>query len=140
MTHKALAVWLGRIVVGIRFGAFSEELAAMPPPPQPEGVLDGMARLVPHDAHAPVRIAAFDFQHLVQFELGEAGMSEIEGDGDAGYVIRTEPFIGQPKMGMKAKAARIEFLVQLGDAILKSAARNLDVEVAQPKIQQLLIR
>src|ERR671910_1709342 len=43
-------------------------------------------------------------------------------------------------MGMKAKAAVIEFLVQLRDAVLKITALNLDIKVAQSKIQQPLIR
>src|SRR5688500_3661338 len=43
-------------------------------------------------------------------------------------------------MRMKAKAAGIKFLVQLRDAVLKIATRNLDIKVAQPKIQQPLIR
>jgi hypothetical protein len=41
---------------------------------------------------------------------------------------------------MKAKAAVIKFLVQLHDAVLKIATRNLDIKVAQPKIQQPLVR
>src|SRR5687767_15688232 len=43
-------------------------------------------------------------------------------------------------MGMKAKAAAIKFLVQLRDAVLKIATRNLDIKVAEPKIQQPFIR
>src|SRR5688572_15055590 len=43
-------------------------------------------------------------------------------------------------MGMKAEAAVIEFLVQLRDAVLEIATRNIDIKVAEPKIQQPLIR
>src|SRR5688572_28774428 len=140
MEHETLAVGLGRIVVGIRLRALSEELLPMPPATQAEGVLDGMPCLVPQDAHARLRIAAFHFQHLGQFELGEPGMGEVERNPDAGHIIRTEPFIGQPKMGTKAKAPAIEFLVQLRDTVFHIAARDFDIKVAQPKIQQLFIR
>src|SRR5688500_11111400 len=42
-------------------------------------------------------------------------------------------------MGRKAKAAVIKFLVQLRDAVLKMATRNLDNKGARPKLQQPLI-
>src|SRR5512135_2822782 len=112
----------------------------MSPSPQSEGVLDGMAGLMSQDAHAPFWIAPFHFQHLGQFELGEPGVGQIKRNRDAWHIIRTEPFIRQPKMGMKVKTAAIQFMVKLRDAIFKIAACNLEIEVAQPKIQQLLIR
>ena len=67
-------------------------------------------------------------------------MGEIERNRDAGHIIRTKPFIRQPEMGMKVKAAAVEFLVELRDAVLKTATCDLDIKVAQPKIQQPLIR
>jgi hypothetical protein len=132
MEHVALAIGFGGIVIGIRLGGVAEKLLPMPPPPQPEGIFNRMAGLMAQDAHAPVGIAPFDFEHLIQFKLGEPRMSEIEGNRDTGDVVRTKPFIGQPEVGTKAKATALQFLVQLRNAIFEAAARDLQIEVAQP--------
>jgi hypothetical protein len=87
-----------------------------------EGILDGVTGFVPKDAHAPVRIAAFDFEHLIQLKFGETRVREIKRNGNAGDTIGGEPFIRKPEVRSKTQPSFIELSMELRDALFKRTA------------------
>ena len=113
--HEALAVRPRRVELGIRLRRAAEDLAPLPAQPQPEGVVDGVARLVAQDAHAPLVFAAFDFEHLRLLELLEAGVRQVEGDRDRRCAVRREPFVGQIEMYGQTQAAGRQLAPELAD-------------------------
>lgn len=139
MHDKAFAVRFKRIVIGVRDRRFAEELLTPWTAAGREGILDGMTRFVPKDAHAPVRIAALDFEHLIQLKFRQTRVREIKRDGNAGDTIGGEPFIREPEVRSKAQPAFIELSMELRDALLKRAAFKLEMQVAEAKIEQLLV-
>jgi hypothetical protein len=98
-----------------------------------------VAGFVAEDAHAGGEAAAFDFEHLPAFELPEARVGEIEGDGDARAAVGAEPFVRQPAVGAEGDAAEFELVVEAGDALLELGAFDLDAEIAEAQFEQLFV-
>jgi hypothetical protein len=55
------------------------------------GLLHRMAGLMTENGHALGPSAALDVEHHFLLELHQAGMGEIEWDGNARGAVRTEP-------------------------------------------------
>src|SRR5260370_39130462 len=69
MVDEALAVRLWRVVLGIGGRWHAEQTPSRRPSPEPIGVVDRVAGLMPEDAQARLRIAPFHFEHLRELEL-----------------------------------------------------------------------
>ena len=104
MQDEALAVRLRRVELGVLLARAAEDLAPLPPAPERERVVDGVAGLVPEDTHAPLGIASLDLEHLREFELREARVCQVERDGDAGDAVRREPLVRQPVVRAERQA------------------------------------
>ena len=52
-----------------------------------------MAAFMPQEHLAPIGCAAFDLQHLVQFEGLETRMRQIKGNRDRRHAVRREPLV-----------------------------------------------
>src|SRR3954451_10996925 len=122
MQHEALAVRLRRVIVRILHVGRTKQLLAPPPLAKLVGVIDGVARLVPKDLHAPGLVAPFDFEHLRSLQFLQAWMREVEGDRDAGNAVWGKPFGRQPEVRLKGESPRIDLALQLGDACFKNAS------------------
>src|SRR5688572_30860398 len=84
----SLAGRIGAVVLGIASGRLAEEL--LPPAPALElvRVLERMAGLVSHDAHAFRTRRALDVEELIVLEAPEPGMREVKRDREPGDVCR----------------------------------------------------
>jgi hypothetical protein len=80
-----------------------------------------MSRFVPHDLETLLLSATFDFEHLLALQFGKARVSEIEGDGEAGNVVRREPFFGQPDMRLETQTASLPALCGAAPAAFSAA-------------------
>ena len=69
--NEALAVRLGRVILGVIQFRTAEETPARRPASQSIGVVDRVPDLVPQDAETRLGIAPFDFEHVGQLEPGE---------------------------------------------------------------------
>src|SRR5687768_5010531 len=98
-----------------------------------------MTSLMPENAHAPFHLAAFDLEHLIQFQFGKARMGQIERNGDSGHAIRRKPFLRQPKMRSEAQSSFVQLSVQLRDTLFKGTSFELQMEIAEAEIKQLLV-
>jgi hypothetical protein len=116
MKHEALAVGLGCVKLRIGFAGRPEDLLPLPPSAQLERMIDGMAGFVPKDSHAPLVLAALDFEHLRFLEPLEPGMSEVERNRDRGTAVRREPLVGQVEVQRKPQLAGVELGAELLDA------------------------
>jgi hypothetical protein len=67
------------------FRGRAEQLLPAPAALQLVGMLHGMACLVTENSHALGPGAALDVEHHFLLELHQAGMGEIERDGNAGH-------------------------------------------------------
>src|SRR5207249_2620127 len=103
------------------------------------GVVDGMADLVPQDAHARFGIAAFHFEHLRELQLRQPRMREVIWNRYAGNAVRREPLVGQPEARPEPQAAHVELGVDLGDPLLELGALDRDAEIAHPHLEELLV-
>ena len=117
MEHEALAVGLGRVELRIRLARRAEGVLPLAAPPQPERVVDGVAGLVPEDAHAPFVFAALDLEHLGLLERFEPRVRQIEGDGDRRRAVRSEPLVRQVEVQGEAQVARRDLRAKLRDSI-----------------------
>src|ERR1700710_1898928 len=99
-----------------------------------------MARLVAEDGHAFGPGAALYVEHHFLLELHQAGMGEIERDGDAGHIGRTEPFARYPCMRPQPDAPLFEFFVESADTIFEPGAFDRNPQTAEALLEQLLIR
>src|SRR5439155_21803779 len=122
MLHKALAVGLRRVVLGVWRGREAEQPAPRGPAPQLIRVVDRVTGLVTQDSQARFKIAAFDLEHLGELEPRQPRMREIEGDGDARHAVRREPLVGQPVMRTEPEAPRLELPIEVRDALLEVGA------------------
>src|SRR6185503_415735 len=64
---------------------------------------------------------------------------EIKGDRDAAHAVGREPLFCEPHVRTKRKAASFEFAVQPLDARFQLRAFDAHIQIAQPRIQQILI-
>ncbi len=94
---------------------------------------------MPEDAHAPLRGAALDFEHLCQLESLQPRMSKIERDGDARHAVGREPFVRNPEMWTKAEVLGLKFLFELTNMARQKGTLDCDVETAHRKLEQLFI-
>ena len=141
MQHEALAVRLRVVILRIRLVRRAEDLLAPAALPQLVGVVDGVAGFVAQDAHAPLRRAPFDLQHVGALEPLQAGMRKVEGDRHAGDAVGREPLVREPEMRPEAlEPARVELLLQLGEALGQHAVVDGDAKLAHPQIEELLVR
>ena len=139
MLHEALAVGLGRVVLGILDRRVAEQAAAGGTASQVIGVVDGVPGFMTQDPQARPWIAAFDLQHLGELELRQTRMRQVEGNRDAGDAVRGEPLVGQPVVRAERQAARVELGVELRDPLLDLGAFDRQPEVAHADPQQLLV-
>ncbi len=130
--------------LGVSYSGYSrarraEQLEPLPPPLQVKRVVDRVTRLVAQDLHAPLVLAALDFEHLALFELLEPRMREIERNGDAADAVGREPFVGEPVVRMEHDLALREFLVEERDARRELAALDGERQIAHPDVEQLFV-
>src|ERR1700710_154297 len=112
----------------------------MPAALQLIAVLDGMTCLMAEDGHAFGPGTTLDVEHHFLLELHQAGMGEIEGNGNAGHIRRTEPFARYPCMRPQPDAPLFELFIKRADTILKPGAFDRNPQTTEALLQQLLIR
>src|SRR5262249_31448731 len=103
-------------------------------------VLHPGAGLVTKDRHAFRPAATLDVDDLFFLELHQPGMRQIERKGDAGRILGAEPFARDPGMRSHPDATLIELIEQGVEAVLEPGALNRDLQIPQPKLEQLLVR
>src|ERR1051326_4167022 len=99
-----------------------------------------MARLMAEDRHAFGPGAALDVEHHLLLKLHQAGMGEIEWDGNAGHIRRTKPFAGYPCVWPQPDAPLFELLIKSADTILEPGAFGRNPQTTEALPEQLLIR
>ena len=77
---------------------------------------------------------------ILRSSFHQARMVEIERNGDAGRVVRAEPFVGQPDMRVDVDAALFQFVIELHHATLDPGALDGEVEILEAQFQQFLVR
>src|SRR4029077_12173845 len=117
---------IGPVVARIVFRGSAEQLLPAPAALQLIAVLDGMARLMAENGHALRPGAALDVEHHLLFELHQAGMSEIERNGNSGHMSRTEPFARYPGVGPQPDALLVKLLIKRVQTILEPCAFDPD--------------
>src|SRR5262249_42504146 len=104
------------------------------------GLLHRMAGLMTENGHALGPSAALDVEHHFLLELHQAGMGEIEWDGNARRAVRTEPLARYPRVGPQPDTPLFELLMETADAILEPGAFDRNPQTAEAALEQLLIR
>ena len=92
------------------------------------------------NGHALGPGAALDVQHHFLLELHQAGMGEIEWDGNARRAVRTEPLARYPGVGPQPNTPLFELFMEIADAILEPRAFDRNPQTAEAALEQLLIR
>ena len=138
--HEALAVRLRVVELRVRLGGAAEQRAPLPPQAQLVGVVDDVAGLVAQDAHAPLVIAALDFEHLRLLEPLEPRMRQVERHRHRRRAVRREPLVGDVEVDREAQLARFELGSQLRDAAFDDRAFELERQIGEAQIEQLLVR
>jgi hypothetical protein len=94
---------------------------------------------VPENAHALGHGAALDVDDHLALEPHQAGMSEIEGNRDAGRVIGAEPLVGHPGVRPDAKPPLAELRIELVQAPLEPRACDGDLEVLEAQLEEFVV-
>ena len=113
-------------------------MLTLAPAPEPERVVDGVAGLVPQDAHAPLVVAALDLEHLRLLERFEPRVGEIEGNGDRRRPVGSEPLVRQVEVQREAQLACLDLRAQLCDT-LGEGPFNRQREVRHADVQQRFV-
>ena len=106
---------------------------------QAKGVVDGMAGLVTQDAHALDVSAAFDFQHLLSFELHQARMGQIKRNRKARDTVGRKPFRRQPHVRLETNTAVVQFAVETLNVRLVERSLDPDRQIANAGVEKSLI-
>src|SRR5436190_7878547 len=140
MLDIAAARRIGPVVARVVFRRRPEQLLPAPAALQLVGVLHGMAGLMTENGHALGPGAALDVEHHFLLELHQAGMSEIERDGNAGDICRTEPFARYPRVRPEPDAPLSELFMESLETILEPCPLNRNPQTAEALLEQLLVR
>src|SRR5436190_17951659 len=138
--HITPAGRIGPVVARIAFRGRPEQLPPAPAALQLVGVLYGMAGLMTENGHALGPGAALDVEHHFLLDLHQAGMSEIERDGNAGDICRTEPFARYPRVRPEPDAPLSELFMESLETILEPCPLNRNPQTAEALLEQLLVR
>src|SRR6185503_2100659 len=126
MQYELPAPGFGFVKVRIGLRKRTEELAILALEVKPESCVEGVAGFVAQDTKAFGIGAAFDLQHLLPFELHQAGVREVKRDGDARHSIRRKPLFRQPNMRFEPNSPGIQLTVQSLDVGLKKRPLDFD--------------
>jgi hypothetical protein len=100
-------------------------------------VIDSVSAFMAQQHLAPLRGAAFHFQHQPQFQCLEPRMREIERDGDRARALRRKPFVAEVTIGPQRDAAwQVESLTRKPLRHRKLLVRN----PAKPAEDGLLVQ
>src|SRR5688572_6789522 len=102
-------------------------------------VLDRVAGLMSHDAHALGARRPFHIEDLVALEASQAWVREVERDSEPGDPTGREPLVGQPDVRLEHEPARVELLVQLRDTSFEPRSLDGDAEVLEPDLEQSVV-
>jgi hypothetical protein len=131
---------IGAVVERIVFRRRAEQLLPAAAALQLVSVLHGVARFVTKNGHALPPGTALDLEHHFLLELHQAGMGEVERDGNAGSICRTEPFARYPYVWPQPDAPLFELFIKSADTILEPNAFDRNPQTTEALLEQLLIR
>src|SRR5262245_62047313 len=131
---------IGPIVARVAFRGQAEQLLPASAAVQLVGLLHRMAGLMTENGHALRPSAALDVEHHFLLKLHQAGMSEIEWDGNARRAVRTEPLARYPRVGPQPDIPLCELFMETADAILEPGAFDPNPQTAEAALEQLLFR
>ena len=97
---------VGIVELRIRLVGAAEERPPVLPQTQPVGVVDDMPGLVAQNAHAPVVLAALDFQHLRLLEPLEPRVRHVERHRHGRGAVGGEPFVRDIEMNREPQFPR----------------------------------
>src|SRR5215469_7976318 len=96
MANEAFAVWARAVGFGSVMGfRATEHGAPLLARGKSIGVVDGVTAFVAQELLAPLRCAAFHFEHLAQLESFETRMRKIKRDGDLGHAFGRKPLVAE---------------------------------------------
>src|SRR5215469_6420246 len=98
-----------------------------------------MAAFMPQEHLAPIGGAAFDLQHLAQFEGLEARMRQIKGNGNRRHPFRREPLVTEIANRPRRDTTRGKLIVELLDARIQFAVLDPNAQITEAKRKQFLI-
>src|ERR1700743_1971843 len=140
MLNIAPARWIWPIMERIRFRGEAEQLLPASAAMQLIGLLHRMASLMTENGHALRPSASLDVEHHFLLELHQAGMGEIERDGNARRLVGTKPFARDPGVGSQPNAPLSKLFVKSFDAVLEPRAFDRNLQTAQAPPKPFLIR
>ena len=104
-----------------------------------EGVVEHVSCLVAQDLHAPLVVAALDLSIWLSSSFSSRGCGTGRKDGDAADAVGREPLVRQPIVRTEDDLARLELVVQIGNASGEHAGLDADAEIAHPQVEQRLV-
>ncbi len=128
------------VVVGVAGRGAAEQLLPAAAALQLEGYLQRMSGLMAQDPHAFRDRAPLHVDEHLALEPHQAGVRQVEGNRDARTVVRAEPLVRDPGVGLDPELALLQLVVQALQAPLEPGPFDRDPEVFEPQLQQLLVR
>jgi hypothetical protein len=98
-----------------------------------------MACLVSKDTHTLLFGCTFDLEHLAALQFHEAGVCQVEGNGEAGHTVRSEPFLRYPNVGPKAKASYFKLGIKPLDSVFKRRPFDAHGKIPESQIQKFFL-
>src|SRR5688572_8178251 len=127
--------------IGVRVGRrrISEQLPIALTTVQAVKVVDSVACFMAKYPSALGLASAFDFEHLAAFQVHEAGMRKVEGNGKSKHAVWAEELFRQPDVRQDCDAARFQLPLEALDAPRHQTAFQLHRQVAETRRQQCSI-
>ena len=138
--HEVSTGRLRAITIWVRLRRFSKCFPVADTPSKTIGCVNRVTCLVPQDFHAPGFGATLNFKQLLSLQTHQSWVSQIEGNRDPWNTIWWEPFVTQPTMRWELESAMCQFVVKLLDPIFQRSSADCELQITDPRIEQLLIR
>jgi hypothetical protein len=106
---------------------------------QPVGFVEGVARFVAKDAPAFGLASALHLEHLATFELHQARMRQIEGNGKTKHALGIEEFRGKVDVRQRRNVAGLQLAVEPSNPALYQGTLDPNRKVAQTSGEESLI-
>ena len=90
--HETPAGGIGTIVVRVSSLRISEELLPLRVARELVRVVEGVAAFMPEDLQQFLARPSLDLEHLLSLQFHQAGVGQVERNGDSGNAVGDEPF------------------------------------------------
>ena len=99
--------------------------------------IDGVARLVPQDSHAPFLGSTLHIEHLPAFQPCQTRVGQVKRHRHARHSVGREPLVGNPEMRPEGDPPGSQLLVKPLNPTFEGRPLDRKLQIAHPHLEKL---